>query len=181
MTINLKVNIFVTIKPLDEFCGSKVNFYSVHFEGNDENEFYEFLARMEDEPDVADELERLIIWLELIADKYGAQSKYFRHEGLYSDASALPPPRNIMRINELEVNHLRLYCLRANEHVVFLFNGGIKSQGIDKAQDCPNVRHYFMQANELTEKINELFQQKIIQWNDDYSDIILEDDGILQL
>jgi len=181
LTINLKVNTFVAIKRLDDLCGSKVNFYSVHFEGNEENEFYEFLARMEDEPDVVDELEKLIVWLELIANKYGAQSKYFRHEGLYSDASALPPPRNIMRINELEVNHLRLYCLRANENVVFLFNGGIKSQGIDKAQYCPNVRPYFIQANELSDKINELFQQKIILWNNDHSDIIMENDGIFEL
>jgi hypothetical protein len=175
------VNTFATIKRLNELCGGKVNYYSVHFEDNEENEFFEFLGRMEDEPEVEDELEKLIVWLELIADQYGAQQKFFRHEGLYSDTSALPPPRHIMLINELEVNHLRLYCLRANEHVVFIFNGGIKSQGIDKAQDCPNVRPYFIQANELTKKINELFQQQIIRWNEDHSDIIIENEGLFQL
>jgi len=63
--------------------------------------------------------------------------------------------------------------LRANDHVVFLFNGGYKTKGIDDAKICPNVGPYIKQANLIVKQINMMFQERIIEWNEDYTDIIL--------
>ena len=88
-------------------------------------------------------------------------------------ADGLPPPAKQMKLSELELeNDLRLYCLRANEHIVFLFNGGIKTT--DKAQNCPNVSSYFKQANKLADKINAFFVSGDIRWNLKFTDILFD-------
>jgi len=71
------------------------------------------------------------------------------------------------------VRELRLYCLAANEHVVFLFNGGIKTEF--EAKDCPNVGKYIKQANRIVKSIDAHFNHEII-WNDSYTDIIFNSD-----
>lgn len=71
------------------------------------------------------------------------------------------------------MKNLRLYCLRANDHVVIFFNGGMKIK--QKAQDCPNVGPYFRQANQLARKIDQLFQQKEINWELDFTDIVFDE------
>jgi Sec7-like guanine-nucleotide exchange factor len=170
------VNTFVAIEKLEEFTYKKVKFYSVRFTDNDVNEFFDFLNRMEDIPDIADDLNNLLVWIETIGDKYGAiKDKYFRHEGIFSDTSALPPGNKVMQTHKITVNSIRLYCLVANEHVVFLFNGGIKSNHIIDAKDCPNVGKYIKQANYLTKLINELFYSDEIIWNSDTTDIIFDE------
>lgn len=166
------MNIFAQIIKLSEFSYDKVKYYSIVLNGNelvDENtEFYDFLERMENEIEYEDDLNNLLVWIELIGNKYGAKEKFFRHEGIDSDTSALPPSARIQRINEIEVNNLRLYCLRVNENVVFLFNGGVKTTF--EARDCPNVGKYIKTANRVTKRINELFVQEI-KWKNDYTDI----------
>jgi hypothetical protein len=134
---------------------------------------------MEDITEIEDDINNLIVWIDEIGNNYGAQERFFRHEGNISDASALPPPQKIMYVNEIEVKDIRLYCLRANEHVVFLFNGGIKTT--QKAQDCPNVALFFNHANQLTKAINTLFQEKEIKWNKDHTDIIIDEQTEIEL
>ena len=171
------MNIFATLQEIKSFTFKKVKYYSVQFEENDVNEFLDFLNRMEDIPDVEDELGILIAWLEEIGEKHGALEQFFRHEGA---AHALPPPAKQMRVHELTVKeNMRLYCLKANEHVVFLFNGGIKTT--IKAQDCPNVSPYFRQANLLAKAIDQLFSDGEIQWNNNFTDITFETDLALKL
>ncbi len=167
------MNTFVRIIKLSEFSYSKVNYYSIVFDGKeyiDENtEFYDFLERMENETDYENDLSNLLYWIEMIGTTYGAQTKYFRHEGINSDTSALPPSASLQRVNEIEVNDLRVYCLRANDNVVFLFNGGIKTT--TEAKACPNVGHYIKTANRVTKSINRLFGSEI-KWNNNYTDIL---------
>jgi len=167
------MNIFVAIERIDDLCGEKVSFYSVRLGGKIDNEFFDFLNRMEVVVEIEDDLNNLILWLDKIANETGARKQYFRAEGIVSDTSALPPPRKIMEIHELEVEQLRLYCLRANDYVVFLFNGGCKTKGVVDAKDCPNVGPYIKQANLIVKQINKMFQERIIEWNEDFTDIIL--------
>jgi hypothetical protein len=166
------MNTFVAIERIDELCGDRVNFYSVRLKGKNSNEFFDFLSRMEDVEEVETDLNHLILWLDRIANETGAPIRYFRAEGYLADASALPPPRQIMKLDELEVENIRLYCLRANDNVVFLFNGGIKTKGINNAKNCPNVGPHFIQANKIARHINGLFLEKTITWNEDQTDII---------
>jgi len=170
---------FVTLLPLESFQYKKVKFYSVQRESQDVTEFEDFLNRMEDIPAVEEDLINLIVWIKEIGQKYGAQKKFFRDEGTYADASALPPPGKTMRLKGIEVRGLRLYCLRANEHVVILFNGGLKTS--QKAQDCPNVATYFNQANQLAKVIDQLFQQREITWNESFTDIIFDENLQIEL
>lgn len=114
-------------------------------------------------------------WLYNNIPKHGAQDKYFRHEGIKSDTKGLPP-----KFVETK-NLLRLYCYKANEKVVFLFNGRCKTRTVAKAQDCPNVRPHFLLANILVEKLNKLFDEDIIKWNNDFSDIIVPTDFSFEL
>lgn len=168
------MNKFASIIRLDDFSYEKVKYFSVEFDGNEVNEFYDFLNRMEDDVGVENDLSNLLVWIEEIGDNYGATQDKFRNEAIIASVSALPPPKKQMLSHEIIVDGLRLYCFVANEHVVFLFNGGMKTEGVNNAKDCPNVGHYIRQANQLTKKIEELFKVKEIKWNSDQTDIIFD-------
>jgi hypothetical protein len=168
------MNTFAHLIRLKDFQFGIVRYFSVHIEGNEINEFFDFLNRMEDLKEVSDDLSNLLVWIEEIGERYGAQKKYFRNESGISDTYALPPPKVEMKVHEIPVENLRLYCLVANEHVVFLFNGGIKTT--NKAQDCPNVGPYFRQANRFAKAISALFHGRQICWNKDFSDIYFKTD-----
>jgi len=173
------VNRFAEIEPLEDFAFKKVKYYSIKFHENVGNEFVDFLERMESEIEFEEDMNNLFHWLEVIGESEGAKEKYFRNEAYLSDTSALPPPNRVMQHHELIVNDIRLYCFRVNEHVVFLFNGGIKTA--NKAQDCPNVSGYFKQANLLVKKINCLFQEKEIHWADNHRDICFDHELVIEL
>ena len=126
-------------------------------------------------------LQHILDWIELIGNsKRGANENIFRFE---NDASALPPEGKDREPCYLEndintPNDLRLYCFRANEHVVILFNGDIKTT--ETAQECPNVKPHFDLANKLSKKLNQLFGKEIF-WNSDCTDISVEDDFYFEL
>ena len=137
-----------------------------------------------------DKLHHIMTWLEEFGNTIGAKDFYFRPEVETADASALPPKGvdrepTYIEINsetgeeENVANNLRLYCFRASETVVFLFNGDIKTA--NRAQDCDNVRPHFRLANKLTELLEEKFHQKEIVWNIDYTDIEFNEDLELSL
>lgn len=173
------MNRFAAIERVEDFQFKKVKYYSILFEGREVNEFFDFLNRMEDETDFGDDLDKLMVWLEIIGEGRGAQKRYFRNEAIISDVSALPPPKSIMKQFDIEVNDLRLYCCVINESVVILFNGGIKTT--QNAKDCPNVGRYIKQANQLTQKIQELFTEREIMLNDSGTDIIFDQDLTIEL
>lgn len=173
------MNTFAHIKPIAQY--DKVSYYSICIEGNPISLFDEFvgyhtLINRE-------KLNHVLEWIKIIGNKYGAQAHLFRPEGETADASALPP-KGIERkpqyaeLGIKKANNIRLYCLRANESVVFLFNGDIKTA--KQAQDCPNVKKHFKLANQLTKAIDSAFVNKEILWNDDFTTITCEDDFMLQ-
>ncbi|MBV6439406.1 MAG: hypothetical protein DYG98_17315 [Haliscomenobacteraceae bacterium CHB4] len=144
------MNTFVRFSELTELSGRKTRFYTVRFEQKTHTEFEDFLLRHENRKDLEEQLNELIAWLDEIAERRGALNWLFRQE---NKAHALPPKQ---RLDHLEVNNLRLYCLRLSDHVVILFNGGVKTA--DVAQNCPNVKPYFVQANRLAGAIDESLQ-----------------------
>ncbi len=172
LQINLKVNNFVSIEKLEDFSFSKVKYYSVKIQDNDENEFYNFIRRMNEKNEIQDDFEKLFVWLEEIGDREGAKERFFRHEGA---ANALPPEAYLMKAHRIKLDGgLRLYCFRLDEKVVFLFNGDIKTA--QKAQDCPNVGKYFKQANRFAIAIDKLIKENEIVWTSDSSNIIFDSD-----
>lgn len=163
------MNIFVHIQRLEDFQFDIVKFFSVRIEENEVNEFYDFLNRMEDIEELEEDLLNLLVWIEEIGEYIGAKKHLFRNESITADVQALPPPAKQMQVYEIPVENLRLYCLVLNEHVVFLFNGGIKTTG--NAKDCPNVGPHIKQANRIAGKIDELLKENEITWNFDHTDI----------
>ena len=137
----------------------KVNFYTFKFEDDEFSETNKFFNKFEMDVSVKEDLEHLVIWLSLIGRKYGAKIPFFRNE---ASAQALPPPMSMM-IKEVIVNDLRLYCLRINDEIVILANGGIKKS--QKVQDSPDLISHFRFANIMSKQIDELIKEKEIRFN----------------
>ncbi len=180
MVFNINMNNFATIKHINSY--KKVEYYSVCLEHDDFSLFELFLRKHTKEN--KEKLNHILKWIQVIGDKFGASRFFFRPEAEIADASALPPTginREPAYIefnsekgeHENAANNLRLYCFRVNEHVVFLFNGDIKTR--NRAQDCENVRSHFRLANKLTSVIESSFGNEIC-WNEHKTDIIIEHD-----
>src|SRR5690606_13994235 len=176
---------FAEIFLIEKF--RKVTYYSVAI--NNEDTLYDQFFEKHDVENKK-KLYHILAWIEKLGNKIGAKEFYFRNEAETSDTSALPPSginkepayvdfdeKTGIEVNK--PNNLRLYCLRANESVVFLFNGDIKTTL--KAQDCPNVKSHFKLANKLTALLNQAFVENQIEWNEDFTDISVEDDFRLEL
>ncbi len=178
------MNTFVALVRLEEWSFRHVRYFSVREEGEDLTLFHGFMERIGNDPALANELDRMLNWIEHIGAnvRHPLRGGYFRPEGA---ASALPPPSSVARranrgsAVELAIGDLRLYCHPVSEHVVFLFSGGIKTR--TKAQDCPNVREHFRLANALARKIDTAFRDQEIRWVDGDSDIEMDDDLELEL
>lgn len=164
----------------------KVTYYSISINGDDA--LYDQFIEQQTIKN-SKKLNHILAWLDIIGDKIGAYENYFRNEAETGDARALPPKgknREPVYVEYSEIsgkdenipNNLRLYCFRANESVVFLFNGDIKTKQFP--QDCENVREHFKLANTLSALLNQALVNKDIQWNSDWSDIIVDDEFILE-
>ena len=158
------MNNFAKIIRIEGFTGNSVNFYTVHIEGRERNEFEDFIFRHLSNTKIQVQLNYLNETLERFS-KNGAKQHYFRHEGAFH---ALPPPAKYLEIN-LGEEQIRLYCLYVSSNIVFLFNGGVKTQ--QKAQDCKNVKGHFSEANNLTAKIDTLIKEDEIKFNPERTEI----------
>ena len=114
-----------------------VNFYVLHFNDKEHDEFTDFLLRFKDDSKYRKDFEILIAWLISISKTYAYERKFRPEKG----ASAVPIPSC----------KLRLYCHRVSDEILILCNGGVKTEG--KAQDCPNVGPIFNDANLLAKEI----------------------------
>lgn len=126
-----------------------------------------------------EKLQHIIVWLTRIGQIHGARPNLFRSETL---ASALPPvgidfEPTYQEGDENVANPLRLYCHVLNRHVVILFSGDIKTAKV--AQDCPNVKKHFILANKLAKAIDDCIKNKEIEWDDDYRDILFDDENFI--
>lgn len=152
------MNTFASIERLAEFSFKRVTYYSVRLEGRAYTEFEDFLERHEHNDDIRTELDELFWWLEQIGTRIGAQADYFRPE---RRAHALPPPSRKLRM--VQRKYLRLYCMRISDHVVVLFNGGVKTAAT--AQECPQVKPHFERANRLALAIDKAISEGDIRLN----------------
>lgn len=136
------MNTFAHIKPIAKY--DKVSYYSICINNQQDSLFEKFVVNNSNTN--KEKLNHVLEWIKTIGNKYGALPHLFRPEGETADASALPPKGkdrkpHYTEYGKTKANNLRLYCLRANENVVFLFNGDIKTS--QYAQDCPNVKKTF--------------------------------------
>ena len=172
------MNNFAKIILVQRF--NKVNYYTLRLNDDELSLFGQF--RSVHINDNKDKLNHIMAWIKRIGNVYGAKEVYFRNEAESSDTSALPPDSikwepTYIEYNEntgeekITPNDLRLYTFRVNEHVVFLFDGDIKTA--NKAQDCDKVRPHFRLANKLTKVLESAFLHDI-KWNNNYTDIVFD-------
>ena len=176
------MNNFAEIILVQRF--KKVSYYSVSINEED-SLFREFVAKHTDTN--REKLNHIMAWIKVIGEKFGAKENYFRNESETADTRALPPKGKNREpiyvetddtgVEQNASNNLRLYCMRISDNVVFLFSGDIKTA--DKAQDCKNVRPHFQLANRLTKLIDKALVDKEIKWNENCTDITVEDDFYL--
>lgn len=168
------MNTFARIKHIGTY--DKVSYYSVVIDDQTISMFENFITVHEKHN--KEKLYHIVKWIEVIGKKYGALPHLFRPEGETADTSALPPAANktpsYIDQGKKKPNPLRLYCLRANNHVVFLFDGDLKTA--QKARECKNVKKHFILANQITKALDEAFKQKDIKWNDTQTDIVYDTD-----
>ncbi len=173
------MNNFATIKHIQSF--DQVAYYSVCLEQDDGGSLFELFLEKHARTN-RDKLNHILAWIKVIG-KVGAKPFYFRNEAETADTQGLPPQGVDREPTYVEYdeesgeatnapNNLRLYCFRANDHVVFLINGDVKTAA--SAQECDNVRPHFRMANRLTELIERSFGQEIM-WNEEQTNIIIED------
>ncbi len=172
------MNTFATIEVAQRF--NLVTYYTIRLEVNEkkenENEFEKWILKHSRDESIKDEYQDVMALLERMGQELSAKLRYFRHEGR---AEALPPNWKEINRKEKEAHityskNLRLYCIRISESVVILFNGGIKSDGAKTAQECPNVRKYFCQANSFAKAIDKALSNREIQV--DTGDLIFDPD-----
>lgn len=168
------MNTFAKIKLVARY--KKVVYYTVQIEGDAASLFEDFLLKHT--PNNKEKLNHIMKWMKKIGDEKGARKSYFRNEAETADTTALPPKGTnrepaYIEDGENSANDLRLYCYRVNEHVVFLFNGDIKTT--TRAQDCRQVQPHFRLANKLTKCIAEKLNDEI-RWNKDGTDIDFDEE-----
>lgn len=96
------MNIFAKIERLTDFQFKKVRYFSICFKENEVNEFFDFLNRMEDIAEVAEDLSNMLVWIEVIGEQYGAiKNRFFRNESIIADVQALPPSKQQMEAFEI--------------------------------------------------------------------------------
>lgn len=155
----------------------KVRYYSVTFDNKDITEFEHFVMEHRYRSDISDEYNDLMAWIRIrLGIQKGAKQEFFRHEGA---ADALPPP--VHWLDDKYKQNLRLYCYRISDHVVFLFNGGVKTKKSRTAQDCKVIKPHFDSANKIARAIDRAFQSKDICLSEDLKKLIINPNFELEI
>jgi hypothetical protein len=173
--LNFKVNTFAEIKLV--FESPKVRYYSVRFSDKDLTEFGRFVMKHKDLIEIKDEYNDLMSWIKVrLGIQKGAKEGFFRPEGA---ANALPPPHQWLDVDYNE--NLRVYCYRISDHVVFLFNGGVKTKKSRTAQECKVIKPHFDSANKIVRAIDRAFQSKDICLSEDQKELIISPNFELEI
>jgi hypothetical protein len=139
-----------------------VTFYSVRWEGSELSETDKFIKKiLYDKTEHKIDLQEILTLVETMGEENGAKNIYFtRHE---DEATALPPNKNLV-VRGIEIpfyqNKLRLYCVRINEYIVVLFNGGVKSS--QTIQGSSDLVMKFRDAKLFAKRIWQAIQEKDI-------------------
>ena len=142
---------FATLEVFAQF--KKATFYTVRFEEDKMSETDKFFNRFRGNIERREQLREMAAFIEEVGNVYGAKAWLFRDE---SAAEALPPEyRTAIRnglVQFLDYD-LRLFCIRLNDGIVILLNGGIKTT--QKVNDSPDLFSKFRLAHQISRKTTE--------------------------
>lgn len=104
----------------------KGSLFSICIDGDNVNEFEKFIVKHNDSYN--EDLNLILTAIKRMLEQSGFLERYFRPEGRMADrVCALP----------IQSGKLRLYCLRVNDSVLIVGNGGVKNA--QKYQDCDDL------------------------------------------
>lgn len=106
--------------------------YSIIFDGENETEYRKFLNKFKDNSRLNNDFRDIMRVLDKIIN-FGALERYFRNEGKMKDR---------VKALSLDSKKLRLYCIRVNEKVLIIGNGGEKNSRT--YQECEELNGYVM-------------------------------------
>ncbi len=170
------MNTFVLEIWEDSF--EQVTFYTVRWESSQESETDKFFSRfLQGKEEFREDFHELVALIEDIGNRKSAKPHYFSRQ--VATISELPPKMKV-KIEELTLNltsnRLRLFCLRVSDHIVILFNGGVKTS--QKTQDSPDLASKLRDAWDFAKVILEELQDSYGSINlDNFSRRIIDDKG----
>ncbi|MFN8117383.1 MAG: hypothetical protein U0W65_14805 [Bacteroidia bacterium] len=140
---------------------TKCTFYSVKWDGEDENETDKFLLKYYSDPKYVTPIKRLRYFIEeSIGEDHGPVDVFFnRNENEVKGF----PPKGEVRVDEIDYLFikfpLRLYALKISEEIVILFNGGIKDGATNQLSSLHNQ---WVEACQFAKKIIQAFREGTI-------------------
>ncbi|MEI6348159.1 MAG: hypothetical protein WCP69_09460 [Bacteroidota bacterium] len=122
----------ITIELLEEH--EKVNFYTIQYDGETENEFIKFINQFAEQPKYKKDLLIIIAWIDKIATRGALERNFRTAESKMNDGVCAIP---------IETSKLRLYCLRISDEILIIGSGGIKNKKTynedSKLNDCVSI------------------------------------------
>lgn len=119
----------------------KGSLFTICIDGDSVSEFEKFIIKHNESYNA--DLNTILTAIKRMLAQSGFLERYFRPEGKYSDrVCALP----------IQSGKLRLYCLRINDSVLIVGNGGIKNS--KKYQDCDDLNGYVIDLQSLDKALN---------------------------
>lgn len=114
----------------------KGSLFTICIDGDSVSEFEKFIVKHNESYN--SDLNTILTAIKRMLEQSGFLERYFRPEGKYSDrVCALP----------IQSGRLRLYCLRINDSVLIVGNGGVKNSM--KYQDCDDLNGYVIDLQSL--------------------------------
>lgn len=118
----------IQIELFEEYPAA--NFYTLRVDDDELTEVEKFLEKFPEGCKYDEDMEKIISWLDKISC-IGAKERYFRPEGRFGDGVGAIP---------IEAGRIRLYCIRINDHLLIVGNGGEKN--VRAWQDSPELARY---------------------------------------
>ena len=125
-----------------------INIYSIVIGDNNDNEMMTFLnslitqKRQEDAKQIVNQLTKI--------GENGAYERYFRYEGKKTDRVCALPGHYMIK------SDCRLYCLRLNDSIIIIGNGGIKTT--KTYQEDPYLSNCVGILQEIDKKIHDMIK-----------------------
>ena len=149
------------IVPVVQFTGQACNIYTIIRNGSRFSAYDEFLQR--NATDFRPQLRDMALRLESMGKQSGAREQFFKlREGRLGDLVAA--------LYDRPEGKLRLFCIRFNNHLLILGDGGPKD--VRAWEDDPVLSKAANELIRISEAIKEAMKDKTLRWNEEGTDLL---------
>ncbi len=154
--------------------GEKSDILTIKFLDEDDNEFGKVLDQYEDSKDYSRIIDNIADRIQLMADKYGIVTKYFKDEGPNNVHRFRIPEEEKKKINKTK-DRFRLLCLVYGKFNIIIGGAAIKLSGTDTYQENPEYHRQvkICQAVDKALEENEVDFSRLIDYKEQIFEIEL--------